>query len=804
MISIKIEGIFEPEQVRIRKSIDKEDFGRKRLLRADSKFLFRQSAANRKFILMLKNYLLIIVLLFFTEVINAQRTDYEPLKAIGPIPSVITELYTPKYLNATKSIQDDLKRKQRKLENDFHKRNQYFLDELLTSGEILYGDPITNYVQKVVDYLLQNYGETNKNFRVLTVRSPLFNAAATEEGILLVNHGLIAQVENEAQLAFILAHEIIHTEENHSIDGYIQKIKIEKNESSYRNQSSDKKLLALSTYSKAREYEADGEGFKRLYAKTNYDYEEALRLLDVMLYSYLPFDEKPIDPTFLNTPYFRLDSSFFPTTVNSITAYEDYDDSKSTHPNIKARREALEKIISTYPKGGKKWFIVDENAFHNVQELARFENSSNFLRNRNYPEAVYNSFLLLQKHPDNKYLRRNIGMALHTFSTYKNNQNTSFMVDAAKIEGNKHSVYTLFDRLTDKSASILAVHYNFANHKLYPDDPFLKWIFEKSLTELIYFHEITDEDFETEGLEAVEIEEEDTEFEEDMERSGRSGKVSKLRKTKRLQQDQYSYAFVEAFADIDFKSIWDQKIKEFEEHKNQTDYLSWKEKRVFGKKPEGFYKKSYRKKKESVKIEKVVVVTPKLLRFKEKPFKKDEVDIMFEKTDQHLQSIREALPDYLKQVNIESEILDYKMLDETDIDKFNDLMIVKDWMKEYWAHPQPENMVSNSYQVDAFIEKYGTQYIMFTGVISRKSPGVNKFKTLIYGLPFSLFFPPYIPNYALILISPIGNFKHYIYIYDIKNGRTIFQKVDTGSRAELTNQKMHALLYEKIVQAANH
>ncbi|MCC5918970.1 MAG: hypothetical protein JJU02_16760 [Cryomorphaceae bacterium] len=38
MISIKIERIFEPEQVRIQKSIDKEDFGRKGLFRADSIF----------------------------------------------------------------------------------------------------------------------------------------------------------------------------------------------------------------------------------------------------------------------------------------------------------------------------------------------------------------------------------------------------------------------------------------------------------------------------------------------------------------------------------------------------------------------------------------------------------------------------------------------------------------------------------------------------------------------------------------------------------------------------------------------
>ncbi|MCC5918557.1 MAG: hypothetical protein JJU02_14640 [Cryomorphaceae bacterium] len=38
MISIKIEGIFEPEQVRIQKFTDKEDFGRKGPFGADSIF----------------------------------------------------------------------------------------------------------------------------------------------------------------------------------------------------------------------------------------------------------------------------------------------------------------------------------------------------------------------------------------------------------------------------------------------------------------------------------------------------------------------------------------------------------------------------------------------------------------------------------------------------------------------------------------------------------------------------------------------------------------------------------------------
>ncbi|MCC5918489.1 MAG: hypothetical protein JJU02_14300 [Cryomorphaceae bacterium] len=40
MISIKIEGNFEPEQVRVLKTIDKEDFGRKGLFGVDSVIFF--------------------------------------------------------------------------------------------------------------------------------------------------------------------------------------------------------------------------------------------------------------------------------------------------------------------------------------------------------------------------------------------------------------------------------------------------------------------------------------------------------------------------------------------------------------------------------------------------------------------------------------------------------------------------------------------------------------------------------------------------------------------------------------------
>ncbi|MCC5917898.1 MAG: hypothetical protein JJU02_11300 [Cryomorphaceae bacterium] len=49
MFPIKIEGVFETEQVRIQKSTDKEDFGRKGLFGADSKLNFQLTTDHPQF-----------------------------------------------------------------------------------------------------------------------------------------------------------------------------------------------------------------------------------------------------------------------------------------------------------------------------------------------------------------------------------------------------------------------------------------------------------------------------------------------------------------------------------------------------------------------------------------------------------------------------------------------------------------------------------------------------------------------------------------------------------------------------------
>lgn len=60
-------------------------------------------------------------------------------------------------------------------------------------------------------------GEFCPEIRVYLLRQPYFNAAMAPNGMLIVWTGLLLRVEDEAQLAFVLAHEIGHYQARHSL-----------------------------------------------------------------------------------------------------------------------------------------------------------------------------------------------------------------------------------------------------------------------------------------------------------------------------------------------------------------------------------------------------------------------------------------------------------------------------------------------------------------------------------------------------------------------------------------------------------
>ena len=77
------------------------------------------------------------------------------------------------------------------------------------------------YVDRVGRSLVPKWVDPKQtNFTFTLVADPSLNAFAMPDGTVVVHSGLVAALENEAQLAAVLGHEIAHVTHRHSYSGY--------------------------------------------------------------------------------------------------------------------------------------------------------------------------------------------------------------------------------------------------------------------------------------------------------------------------------------------------------------------------------------------------------------------------------------------------------------------------------------------------------------------------------------------------------------------------------------------------------
>jgi predicted Zn-dependent protease len=91
--------------------------------------------------------------------------------------------------------------------------------ELKTSGSLITDAAANAYLEEVVCRLAS---DLCTDVRVYLVRVPHFNASMAPNGVMQVWSGLLLRAENEAQLAYILGHEISHYRYQHSLQMFRQ------------------------------------------------------------------------------------------------------------------------------------------------------------------------------------------------------------------------------------------------------------------------------------------------------------------------------------------------------------------------------------------------------------------------------------------------------------------------------------------------------------------------------------------------------------------------------------------------------
>jgi predicted Zn-dependent protease len=90
-------------------------------------------------------------------------------------------------------------------------------DEAVAARGLSHDDPVLQtYLQGVADRLLPQLQAPGVRTRVIVLRNPFVNAFALPNGSVYVHSGMLARLDNEAQLAVVLGHELTHFLHRHA------------------------------------------------------------------------------------------------------------------------------------------------------------------------------------------------------------------------------------------------------------------------------------------------------------------------------------------------------------------------------------------------------------------------------------------------------------------------------------------------------------------------------------------------------------------------------------------------------------
>ncbi|PCH97464.1 MAG: hypothetical protein COB85_02670 [Bacteroidetes bacterium] len=697
--------------------------------------------------------------------------NYTPLKCSGAIPEHITRLASDKYREAKRQIDRNQRLSDYKAEDRFYMESAFIMDEFLLSGKVIFNDPLSKYINKVADVLFVKDDSLKGKLKIYTIKSPSVNAFATDEGIVLVTLGLLAQLENEAQLAFILAHEGIHFKRRHSVDIFVEQSRIERGQGTYGKSSMEEKIIARSHYSKEMELEADKLGLE-LFLESNYSMKVLDGVCDVLQYSYLPFDDILFDRSFFETDDLIFPENYYLEELEEIQAEDgDYDDSRSTHPNIRKRRQNMSRRISKLDDTGKVKYIVSEKEFLAVRDIARFELCNLYLVNREYALSIYNTYMLLEKYPNNRYLDKMMVKALYGLVKYRNDGILGTVHKSyKKIEGSSQQLYYFIKKLKDKELNVIALRYAWMAMQRHPEDESIKkhaselfkeLVFEKKMIPTYFFDKSKEELIAEENIDTV------ADTKESLEGLSKYEKIRRKKVVTEIKGEEHflKYALVDLMKDNDFIDEFEKQLDALEKDQegNSDDYKVLKAKRKKKRKEA----RIVRRKGKALGIDKIVLVDPTYRVIDQR--RNTKVSYLASEINQA--KYIEDLGRNADRAELQVSILNTKKLQVSDIGKFNDHAILNQWLGELLDH-EGDNMeltISNQEHVKYLTEKYNTKYFAWTGVISiRRSKGPEAFWLVVGGVATIYLLP-----YALYkLFTPDYDSFFYMVLFDIETGET--------------------------------
>lgn len=358
--------------------------------------------------------------------------------------------------------------------------------QLLESNRSITSAYAHNYLQE----LLAKITNANPELKKLTIRL-LFNrdwwpnAYSIGEGTLTVNAGLMVYLKNEAELVFVLCHELSHLYLDHgnkAIKKYIEKVnsdefkeeikKLSKKEYNV-NAELDKliKDFAFGTFRHSRDNEAEADrkalefmqktGFNcnalvtclnMLNSVDDTSFYKPLVTQDVFEFASYPFKKK----------WIQKESSIFSEMKESdddFTAAEK--DSLKTHPDCLKRIALLTDKLLQVPAGND--FIVNSEAFKKIKTDFLLEINEATFKAEKITRNLYYSLQMLQNGSNVSYAAFSVTRALNKIYAAQQNHTLGNITEKETkgYPADYNALLRMIDRL--RLDEVAAICYHFAS-----------------------------------------------------------------------------------------------------------------------------------------------------------------------------------------------------------------------------------------------------------------------------------------------------------------------------------------------------
>lgn len=707
--------------------------------------------------------------------------EFSRLKAEGSVPEDIIRAMERSGKDYQERRQDMSKNKRAKGEEKFELTASYNLDEMFLGGRVIFGDPVTTYINRVADSLLIGFPEIRRELRFYTTRSPYANAYSTDQGVILVNVGLIARLNNEAELAYILAHEIIHYLHKHNITIFLEKEKVtkrRKSDRSIRNLSLSERLLSLNYRSKEIETFSDQEALRRFYSTTSYDATAIESVFDILLFSEFPFSNRVFTMGHLETAHMVFPLYYYADDIGPREASEE-DDQNSTHPSVEQRKTDIRDLIDSLKFSGNQLFKSDTMAFREAVTLARFEVLRQLLVQHQLGEACYIAAVLLDEYPSHPFIRKCFAASLYGLVKYKNlGQAEDVTPYYRNVTGEMKQVSFMITKLSKRDMNILALNYVWRLNRDYPDDVYLREIKDELFYSLFVTNEIKPAFFYSKSMQELKAENDQAILAADTitNKSKRSKVLSK-----KIDTTFTKFAFVDLFSDSVFtaefshwSNISDSIMRAEEERANNYTPFDRPE-----RKPQiPHHQRTY--------VTRLVMTDP----YTVKADARIRNQVSAAESLVNTARVKELLGKNADRVGLELHFADSSAIRHQTTSAFNEWSAINEYIEERFNQLREGVVVSFSAQyIDTIMQRHETPYLGWTAIMS-----MQKRKPVFKLVVMSLM--PYFWPYTIYqFIVPRVQTYYYYVLFNVKTGRICLLK-STRNRSDLSNDHLQSHLYD--------